>query len=221
MRGTVLKLIEDLAARVEFPEPVYEFGARRVDGQEHLPAISSLFPRAHFVGCDIESGIGVDEIEDVHRLSLPDESIGSVLLLDTIEHVREPWRAMAELRRCLRPGGLLVMTSVMFFPVHAYPDDYWRFTASGFGVLLDGLEAVVVEAVGHPDLPHTVVAVASKNPVSPELREEIIACVNRWKRHGASSWKERALMLVPPGIVAPGYRAFHAMQARRNRARLR
>jgi SAM-dependent methyltransferase len=220
MRTTVLKLVEDLARSVEFPEPVFEFGARRAEGQGHLPSVASLFPDSRFVACDMRPGPGVDDIEDLHALSLPDESIGSVLLLDTIEHVREPWVAMAELRRCLRPGGLLVMTSVMFFPVHAHPEDYWRFTERGFEVLIDGLTPIVVTAVGYPDLPHTVAAIASKGETSEAQRSAIITSVSTWTANGATSWKERALMLLPPRVVAPAYRAFTEMQARRKRHRL-
>jgi SAM-dependent methyltransferase len=198
-----------------------EFGARRAEGQEHLPAMVSLFPNAQFIGCDLQPGTGVDEVEDLHALSFADASIGSVLLLDTIEHVREPWQAMAELRRCLKPGGLLVMTSVMFFPVHAHPEDYWRFTEKGFGVLVDGLDPIVVEAVGYPDLPHTVAAIASKGPAASETRAAITAAVAGWRSNGATSWKERALMWLPPRIVAPAYRTYADFQARRSRSRLR
>jgi SAM-dependent methyltransferase len=219
MRTTVMKLVEELAGNATFPEPIFEFGARRAEGQAHLPAIASLFPDARFVGCDMLPGPGVDEVEDLHALSFGDATIGSVLLLDTIEHVREPWRAMTELRRCLRPGGLLVMTSVMLFPIHAHPDDYWRFTKSGFGVLLDGLDPIVVEAVGNRDLPHTVVAIASKGEADPSLRDAVTATFSAWMAHGATSWKERALTLLPPQVVAPCYRAFRALQARRDHVR--
>lgn len=213
----MLNLIEILARRVEFADPVYEFGARRAEAHEHLPAIASLFPDMRFVGCDLEPGPGVDEIEDLHHLTLRDESVGTVLLLDTIEHVREPWRAMAELRRCLKPGGLLVMSSVWYFPIHAYPDDYWRFSASAFRVLLEGLDEIAVVASGHRDMPHTVIGIGSKGKVAPGAREAITACVHEWEANGATSWKERALMLLPPGLMARGYHAFIELQRRRNR----
>jgi SAM-dependent methyltransferase len=178
-----------------------------------------MFPNAHFVGADMQPGPGVDQLEDLHALSLPDDSIGTVLLLDTIEHVREPWRAVEEITRCLKPGGILVMTSVMYFPVHAHPEDYWRFTEKGFGVLVDGLDPIVVHAVGHPDLPHTLAAVASKGGIEPGVRATLAATVRSWAATDATSWKERALMLLPPFVIAPAYRAYGALQTRRNRNR--
>ena len=98
----------------------------------------------------------------------------------TIEHVRNPWRAMSELHRVLKPGGLLVMTSVWYFPIHAYPDDYWRFTSSAFRSLFERLETVSVAMCGIPRLPHTVVGVASKGSLPPDVTSAIDRTVQAW-----------------------------------------
>jgi hypothetical protein len=50
----------------------------------------------------------------------------------------------------------------MFFPVHGYPHDYWRFTPSGMELLLDPFDDVWAGGIGHADLPMQVVAVAAK-----------------------------------------------------------
>jgi hypothetical protein len=101
MRVTLLKLLDSLTREVDLPDPVYEFGSFRVPGQRHLPEVRSYFPQGRYVGCDLQPGPGVDEIQDLHQLTLPDASVGTALLFDTIEHVRDPWRAMSEGRRCL------------------------------------------------------------------------------------------------------------------------
>ena len=208
MRTTLLALLEKLARSVDVPEPIYEFGAFRVPGQEHLPAVRDYFPGKRFVGCDMRPGPGVDEIQDLHRLTLADESIGTVLMFDTIEHVREPWRALAELHRCLKPGGILLMTSVWYFPIHAYPDDYWRFTASAFSTLLDGYEQVAVGMCGLARLPHTVFGVAAKAPVDPLAERAIQEAIEAWQRKGARSWKEVVLEVTPPILLIPAYDLF-------------
>ena len=208
MRTTLLKLLGGLTRSVPFPEPIYEFGAYRVAGQEHLPRVRDFFPGKTFVGCDLRAGVGVDQLQDLHSLSLPENSVGTALLFDTIEHVRAPWRAMEELRRCLAPGGLLVMTSVWYFPVHAYPDDYFRFTSSGFRSLLDSYDSVVVASCGLERLPHTVVAVGSKGPLPPAQEDAIRREVEAWKRKGSRTWKETVLDVCPPFLLIPGYTAF-------------
>ena len=209
MRVTLLKLLQGLTEAVEFPAPIYEFGAFRVPGQEHLPFVRDAFPGKRFVGCDMRSGPGVDEIQDLHALDLPDGSVGTALLFDTIEHVREPWRALSELHRCLKPGGLLIMTSVWYFPIHAYPDDYWRFTASAFLALMgDDFHPIAVDMCGLPRLPHTVFGIASKGPIDPEMERRIQAVVAAWKRHGARSWKEAVIEITPPIVLIPAYDFF-------------
>jgi hypothetical protein len=205
MRTTIFKLVAALGSAAAVPEPIYEFGAYRVPGQEGRGDVRSCFPGRRFIGCDRSAGLGVDEIQDLHHLTLPDNAIGTALLLDTIEHVREPFRATAELYRCLQPGGLLMMTSVMYFPIHLHPDDYWRFTGSGFASLVQAFDDSIVEMIGLRTLPHTVVAAAFKKPVSPAFRRAVSDVMAAWKRRGAQSWKEVLIALAPPVLLMPAY----------------
>jgi SAM-dependent methyltransferase len=208
MRTTIVKLCEALAVAVDLPEPVCEFGALRVAGQEHRPEVSAMLGDKVFVGCDMRVGPGVHQVHDLHALGFADDSIGTALLFDTIEHVREPWRAFDELHRALKPGGVVVMTSVFYFPIHAYPDDYWRFTDSAFSVLMHKLDVVVVANCGPRRLPHTVVGVGSKGPLPTDLTLPIRSVVDAWLVHGATSWKERAMMALPPLVGSGAYEMF-------------
>ena len=217
MRTTIYKLVQALGRGTALPEPLYEFGAYRVAGQEGRGDVRACFPGRRLVGCDLVTGPGVDEIQDLHHLTLADGTIGTALLLDTIEHVREPFRAMAEIHRCLRPGGVMVMTSVMYFPIHLHPDDYWRFTASGFTSLVQPFEHATVDMIGLRTLPHTVLAIAYKAPVDARLRDAVTATVAAWKRRGARSWKEVMLALTPPCLLVPGYDLYVAYLARQGR----
>ncbi len=208
MRTTMLNLARALSRGVVLPEPIYEFGARRVPGQEHRGHVRDVFRSRRFVGCDLQPGPGVDEVQDLQRLTLRDGVIGTALLFDTIEHVRKPWRAMAELERCLAPSGLVVMTSVMYFPIHAHPDDYWRFTESGFATLLEPFDRIAVRSYGLRKLPHTVVGIASKRPTDPALARAVGAALAAWEAHGARTWKEVAMAIAPPCLLVPAYDLF-------------
>jgi len=208
LRGTLLTLLGELTRCTKFPEPVYEFGAFRVSGQRHLPEVRDFFTDKAFVGCDLRMGPGVDEVQDLHALAIPDGSVGTVLLFDTIEHVRAPWQALAEIHRVLKPGGIVIMTSVWYFPIHAYPDDYWRFTASAFRTLFEDFETVSVAMCGIQRLPHTVVGVASKGPLAPDAAAAIDRAVQAWRVHGSRTWKESVLDLAPPLLLVHGYHWF-------------
>ena len=60
---------------------------------------------------------------------------GVVLLLDTLEHLPDPFRAFEEAARILRPGGLFICTTVAAWPEHKHPFDYYRFLPDGLKFL--------------------------------------------------------------------------------------
>jgi SAM-dependent methyltransferase len=165
MRPNVRAFVEAAVAAFAPRGPVYEFGAYQVPGQEAINNLRGLFPGVPYVGCDLRPGPGVDRLEDLGRLSLPDNSIATILCLDTLEHVFECRRAAAEMIRVLRPGGLLVVSVPLDFHIHQHPDDYWRLTPSCLARLLAPLGATVIGSQGPESYPHTVFGIGVKSPV--------------------------------------------------------
>jgi SAM-dependent methyltransferase len=160
----VLDFVRDLADGFDLPEPIVEIGARPADGQEHLADVRRILGASEHIGCDIQAGPNVDRIEDVHHLSFADASVGSVVAFETLEHVADPIRAMEEVHRVLRPGGIVAISSLMFMPIHAHPWDYWRFTPEAFELLLRPFESRLVVGVGWDLMPSNVFGVAVKGP---------------------------------------------------------
>ena len=173
MRPSVRRFAEEVATRLPLPEPIVEIGARPAEGQEDIADLRALFPGREYIGCDLQPGPGVDRIEDVHDLSFDDDSVGTIISFDTLEHVADPLRAVREMHRVLRPGGVVAISSVMFFVIHAHPWDYWRFTPEGFGLLLEPFEQRLVLAQGDERLPQNVFGVGIKGP-SPVLTEDLL-----------------------------------------------
>src|SRR5436305_1893940 len=148
MRPIVLEFARDVAENFEIVEPLVEMGARAAEGQESVADVRPIFNAKEHIGCDIQEGLGVDRIEDIHAMTFADNSIGTVIALETLEHVADPLRAMEEIHRVLKPGGLVAISSLMFFPVHNHPWDYWRFTPEGFDLILRPFESRLVIPVG-------------------------------------------------------------------------
>jgi SAM-dependent methyltransferase len=157
----IVDFVAELARTIELPEPIVEFGSLQVEPDQPND-LRRLLGDRDFTGTDIRPGPGVDRVEDLRSLSYADGELGTALCLDTLEHCEDPRQACRELHRVVRPGGLCVISSVMLFPIHGYPNDYWRFTPEGFRVLLEPFDAVDVIGIGHPDVPTQVIGAGRK-----------------------------------------------------------
>jgi SAM-dependent methyltransferase len=73
----------------------------------------------------------IDRHDDVQDLQFPDASFNAVVCWSVLEHVPEPHKAIAEMHRVLKPGGVIWVQLPFLFPYHADPHDYWRVTPSG------------------------------------------------------------------------------------------
>ena len=154
MRQSVIKYLQSVLEKYPAREPIYEIGSFRVSGQEKLANMRPYFPVGMiFVGCDIRKGPGVDSIENAEHLSMESDSVGTLICLDTLEHVQDTLQAMREFYRVLIPGGLCVITSVMNFGIHDYPSDYWRFTPEAFRFMLKQFSEFEVVSDGNPTFP--------------------------------------------------------------------
>lgn len=135
MRNNARAFVERVVRRLRGLDPVYEFGSLQVPGQEGRADLRPFFPGRPYVGCDLRKGRGVDRILNVEDTGLPDASAGTVLCVDTFEHVKRPWDAAREMVRILKPDGLLIVATCFNFPIHNHPSDYWRFTPAALRLL--------------------------------------------------------------------------------------
>lgn len=160
----ITDFVADLQRVVELPDPVVEFGSFITDPESGVGDLRRLFDGRPFTGTDMRPGPGVDRIEDLRALSFADGSVGTALCLDTLEHCEDPPQACRELARVCSPdGGVAVISSVMLFGIHAYPNDYFRFTPEGFRAMLEqGFDDVWVAGMGDPAIPTQVLGVGMR-----------------------------------------------------------
>ena len=92
---------------------VLDFGqSTREDGK--------LFSRCEYVTCDIDESTGPDIVADICDLNLvADASIDGVVCISVLEHVYDPFGAIAEIHRILRPGGPFFGCVPFLYPYHA------------------------------------------------------------------------------------------------------
>ncbi len=168
MRKPIWNYVKLAVETLPIAEPVYEFGAYQV---EEVPMSGDLRPLLQgkaYVGCDMRPGPGVDKVLNLHQIDLPDNSVGTVFLMDTLEHVEYPHQALAEVHRILKKDGIVIMSSVLDFFIHAAPNDFWRFTPDGFRSLLKHFPHSHVGYYGQDVFPHTLVGIGIKGN-APDL----------------------------------------------------
>jgi SAM-dependent methyltransferase len=205
MRPSIRAFVQTVTGLVTTPDPIVEFGAFRAPGLEQLADLRPLFPGRTYLGTDVRDGPGVDRVLDLHAIDLADGSVGTALVLDTLEHVREPQRAMRELHRVLGQDGVLVVSTVMDYPIHQAPEDYWRFTPQGLAALLEPFAAAVVQHTGDPGLPRTVAGVAFRSTPEPGTVAALEVGLRAWAESVEPRWK-RSVRLVTPPVVLRGAR---------------
>lgn len=202
MREQIKEFVKMCIETLPISEPIYEFGALQVPGQEGYADLRPLFPGRKYVGCDIEKGPGVDAILNVQNIELPSESVGTVLILDTLEHVEFPRRAMEEVYRVLGPKGTTIIAAPMDYPIHRSPYDYWRFTPDAFRSLLTAFDSCFVDSAGQRNFPHTVVGIGFKHRPSEDRMNEFLRSFQEWKvrwhHPSGSRWNALVNPFIPP-----------------------
>jgi SAM-dependent methyltransferase len=108
-------------------------------------------PGDRVLNTDVAFGPAVDAIADAHDLPFPDGSFDLVIAAAVLEHVADPQRCEAEMRRVLAPGGHVFADTPFLQPVHMGAYDFTRFTPIGHRRLFrhyDEIAAGISNGVG-------------------------------------------------------------------------
>ncbi len=161
MREPVREYVRQIINQYDFEDPVLDCGA----GWEPN-YYESLFPKRRYIKQDIQDYDPpcIDIICDICDMrEVEDNSIGLVLLMESLEHIALPQKAMDEIFRILKPDGLLILTTVMAMGIHECPKDYWRFCPGGIELLLRAFKIVDFTLEGYPSFPLGIWVTAQKS----------------------------------------------------------
>lgn len=78
---------------------------------------------------------------------VPANRFDTVVCHQVLEHVSQPWRALAELHRVTKPGGTIILSVPHLNRLHELPHDYFRFTQAGTRSLLNAAGFTSVESL--------------------------------------------------------------------------
>ena len=131
-------------------------GARVLDAGSGEGQYRHHFARQRYCGVDLAVGDAawdysqVDALADLTALPFRTATFDAAVHIVTIEHLKEPGRALAEIARTLVPGGALLIAAPHEWEVHQAPHDYFRYTRYGLAYLLEqaGFEVREMRAAG-------------------------------------------------------------------------
>ena len=145
--------IEDAVAALARELPA---GARVLDAGAGEGRYAHHFDGHRYCGVDLAVGDAgwdyshLDAVVDLTALPFRAGAFDAALHIVTMEHLREPGLALAEMARALKPGGRLLIAAPHEWEVHQAPHDYFRYTRYGLAYLLEraGLEVTQMRPAG-------------------------------------------------------------------------
>lgn len=128
--------IRELAAQATAAAPATS-GKIALDAGCDRSPYAKFFPESEWKleTLDIAPAPGVDHVGAIENTGLAADSFDLVICTEVLEHSSQPWVAMQELRRILRPGGRLLLSVPHVWFYHPHPADHWRFTQQGIARL--------------------------------------------------------------------------------------
>lgn len=98
----------------------------------------SYFKYATVKTLDIDPSSDADYIGDITKYNnkLRKQSFDIIVCTEVLEHTLNPFRAIEEIYRLLKPNGILILSVPFNFRIHGPLPDCWRFTEHGLRELL-------------------------------------------------------------------------------------
>ena len=139
--------------------PVLEVGSCDVNG-----TIRSHFRPERYIGVDVVEGRGVDRVVSPTELPFDADFFAAAVSTEMLEHAEFPAAVLWEMRRVLKPDGVVLLTTRSNgFPPHN-PPDYHRFSVAQITDLLRWVGFVVEVADTDPEAPGVFVVARKSRP---------------------------------------------------------
>ncbi|MFN8435238.1 MAG: methyltransferase domain-containing protein [Anaerolineales bacterium] len=85
---------------------------------------------------------------DVTCVPMLSNSVNCILCTEVLEHIQNPQTCVDEIHRILLDDGIVFVSTPFFYPVHADPHDFQRFTEDGLRYLFREFKTVEVYRMG-------------------------------------------------------------------------
>ncbi len=134
MNGSTYRLMEDFYRkyiRRRKGLSVCDVGSCDVNG-----TFKPIFNKHKYIGVDIVKGPNVDIVVDKYKYPFKDKIFNVVISGATVEHVKDIFKWIVELKRITMKNGTLCIIGPSRFQQHRHPVDCWRILPDGMKFLL-------------------------------------------------------------------------------------
>lgn len=103
----------------------------------------------NYKNLDPDETVKPDIHASVEQVPLNDSSVDCIICTQVLGDVWNLQQAVSEIKRILKPGGLLLVTEALHAELHDEPYDYWRFTPHTYKKLFeDAFDIIELEPRG-------------------------------------------------------------------------
>lgn len=126
---------------------VIDIGCGHKDIQKYLPT------GIKYIGLDLYETAKdwyrskPDVYADAHDIPLKSSTVDHVLLLEVLEHLKSPEKAISEISRILKPEGTAIISIPFLYPLHDEPYDFRRWTRHGIKLLIEDIYDLKVREI--------------------------------------------------------------------------
>lgn len=166
-----LKIRENVTNFIESQSKLYDSEDIKlldIAPQVHAGA-QQFFKKSTIFVADIDEQSGADYIIDIcknNKDAIEDSVFDVIVCTEVLEHTLNPFGAVAELYRLLKPNGVLLISTPYDFRIHGPLPDCWRFTEHGLRALLKDfgtVEVIPLENINRFLMPYHYTTIATKS----------------------------------------------------------
>ena len=189
MREGIYRFLEIAAGTLDLLEPILEIGPAALKNERFGRLVVG---RSYFT-LDADPALRPSLVGDAMTMPVRDSSVGTVVVCEVLEHVRNPFDVAAEITRVMKPNGLCVASTPYDLPIHNFPRDFFRPSPDALSFLFSSLPCRIIGYQGRPEFPHTSFFLGFKREdldcatISSRLERELRIRMhqNRWRWMGS------------------------------------
>jgi len=117
-------------------------------GSKHSP-YKKYIPNTKYMRLDINKKSLPDICCDLHKIKWQSNYFDTVVATEVLEHLYNPQKAINEIYRILKPGGICILSTRFIFVYHPDPKDYYRFTWDSLKYLFRKFSTIEIQHHGN------------------------------------------------------------------------